>query len=410
MKSSKSTHTSWLKGFNKVFHLTLFVILGSLIIDLWAEYTEGGFSLFVIKDAINIAIVLIAYSLYHFRHISSSNTMVIAVYSIVINITVSLPFRVQSADFFFERYFLKVEIIMLILSFAIGVMIHYRHKIIMLSYNALFILMCYLVSDGSYPLPSFLFFGFLVIGSGLVGYRLNRVLLQLNRELNELNNAKDNLLMIIGHDVRNPLGSIGGLLELIEKGQLSPEENTKFLQLARGAVRQASDLLENLLHWVKTQTMQNVVKKEPVQIQALVDGVFQFSISKSQTKEIILKNVVSPALYVSLDKQMMETVLRNLISNAIKFSPRGAVVTVQAKKSRSQMVISVKDQGIGMDTETQNKLFNSGKVHSLPGTENERGTGFGLNICKNLVEQQGGSLQVVSSPGKGTSMNVLLPL
>jgi len=169
-------------------------------------------------------------------------------------------------------------------------------------------------------------------------------------------------------------------------------------------------LLENLLEWANSQTGKISFKPSQVNLNELLNDDFTALTDMAIRKNIELKRFIPDDLVIVADRNMIKTVLRNLISNAIKFTPKNGKVGVNALTNDKYIEIAVSDNGIGMTKEIISKLFRIDSNHLTRGTENEKGTGLGLFLCKEFVEKHGGKIWVESEPGKGSIFKLFLPL
>jgi signal transduction histidine kinase len=231
-------------------------------------------------------------------------------------------------------------------------------------------------------------------------------------ELNELNASKDKFFSIIAHDLKNPFNSIIGLSEILKEeirsGEL--ERIEEYAGMINISAVQTLRLLENLLEWANSQT--GILLFNPVSIKLceLLEEEFSILNDMAIGKNIELKSFITDNLTIIADKNMIKTILRNLISNAIKFTHKNGKVEIKAIKNNRQMEISVSDNGIGMTKKTIAKLFRIDANLLTRGTENEKGTGLGLFLCKEFVEKHGGKIWVESESGKGSIFKFSLPL
>lgn len=242
--------------------------------------------------------------------------------------------------------------------------------------------------------------------------RLARELQVKTNQLKELNVSKDKFFSIIAHDLKNPFNVLVGYTSILkaELEVFSREELQQIISDLNQAAENGFDLLQNLLVWSRTQTNQIQTLKTPFnllevleQVKALVDLNL---ISKQQQ---LLTNI-DPQLVVFADKDMISTVLRNLIFNAIKFSPKNSKIEVVSSLDGDSAQIKVIDYGIGIAPELIGNLFEIGKNTTYPGTEGESGTGLGLAICHEFVEKNGGKIWVESQYGKGSVFYFTIPL
>jgi signal transduction histidine kinase len=233
-------------------------------------------------------------------------------------------------------------------------------------------------------------------------------------KLEEVNRQKDRLFSVIAHDLTNPMTSIGILSDYLRStvdGTGTSPISAKELSDALGtSVDSIQALLEDLLTWARTQS--GVIEYAPVttpasdHVQPAVDACSP--VAKAKGVRLSTEILSSPVL--SADPNMLGTVLRNLITNAIKFTSSGGSVVVVVEEADGRVLFRVRDTGIGMTEERQSTLFSIEHVHSAAGTDDERGTAFGLILCKEFVDRHGGTIDVVSQPGRGSEFTVTLPL
>ena len=243
--------------------------------------------------------------------------------------------------------------------------------------------------------------------------QLAKVLIQVRKSeqnLSKSNELKDKLLSILGHDVRGPLGSFNSLLNLLvdHPQQFDEDEKKDMLEKLRDAAHENYELVSSLLMWAKNQVKLSDFKPEENNLNDLVlETVKQIS-PQAQQKDIRVTTNLSNEMIALVDPQMIKVVIRNLISNGIKFSKRESEIIVSTYKEPEYHYIKVTDFGMGMDENTQQKLFRT-DIKSTLGTEEEKGTGLGLILCNELIEQHSGKLLVQSTPGLGTTITIRLP-
>jgi signal transduction histidine kinase len=231
-------------------------------------------------------------------------------------------------------------------------------------------------------------------------------------ELHELNASKDKFFSIIAHDLKNPFNAIIGISEMLKEEIRSgdPSRIEEYAGLINNSAVQTLRLLENLLEWANSQSGKILFKPVPLKLSELLNEEFSILNDMATGKNIELKSSVTDNLTIIADKNMIKTILRNLISNAIKFTHKNGKVEVKAIIDNKQVEISVSDSGIGMTKETMAKLFRIDANLSTCGTENEKGTGLGLFLCKEFIEKHGGKICVESESGKGSIFKFFLPL
>ncbi len=235
--------------------------------------------------------------------------------------------------------------------------------------------------------------------------QLNKEVSQKNLLLEEENNTKNKLLSIISHDLRTPMVNTKGILNLLNHGMISPEDTTSLLQQLEAQYQGTTSLLDNLLFWIKGHMSGKSNEKIPIQLYELISILEEEHRVQLDGKHIRFQNTIDPLLTMIADKEMIRIVFRNLISNAIKFTPEKGLITLSAKRADNFIFLTVKDSGIGMTSEAIQKV-NARQYYSTKGTLLEKGTGFGLMLCNDLVTKNGGELLLESEPGMGSSFTV----
>lgn len=234
---------------------------------------------------------------------------------------------------------------------------------------------------------------------------------QSEAQLAELNATKDRFFSIIAHDLRSPFNSILGLSELLieEIQNKNYSEIEKYASLIQTSSQRTFDLLTNLLEWSRAQTGRIKFTPDFVDLSELIDDIIILLGDSAQQKSIELKKEIPDNFIVWADKAMLNTILRNLISNGIKFTKKSGTLTVTAQKIKGGTKVSVADNGIGMKNEVVKNLFRIDNNHTTTGTENETGTGLGLLLCNEFIEFHNGKIEVESIPGKGSTFYFTLP-
>ena len=237
-------------------------------------------------------------------------------------------------------------------------------------------------------------------------------LLQLNDKLIKLNATKDKLFSIIAHDLRSPLNNVLGFSDLlIEKLQTSEiEKAKKYAAVINTSAKDNLNLVENLLTWAKTQIEEIKYTPENIELKLIVEESLKVLNTSASLKKIKLINSISDDIVTSADPDMLQTIMRNLVQNAIKFTDSGGMVEINAVSNPDHIEISVTDNGVGITEENQKKLFGADLNFSMNGTENEGGTGLGLMLCMEFVQKHGGKIWVESQAGKGSKFLFTLPV
>ena len=239
-------------------------------------------------------------------------------------------------------------------------------------------------------------------------YRYNQEIEQQKEELHELNNLKTKLFSVISHDIRTPMYGLRNLFKSIQDYDLPADEIKLLVPDVVKDLQYTTDLMENLLQWAKSQMKGEALSPQLIDVNKLITDVQQVVRLQAENKQVYINSKTDKPVYIYADKEMIEVVLRNLISNAIKFTPKEGEVTVDVRESGELVEVFVKDTGMGMSDESRNKLF--GDEHfTTKGTANEAGTGLGLMICKEFLKKNGGEIHVQSELGKGSTFAFTLP-
>ena len=241
---------------------------------------------------------------------------------------------------------------------------------------------------------------------------LNDQLTKSEQELRELNASKDKFFSIISHDLKSPFNSLLGFSEVLatDFDSLSVDEVKQMNVQMHNAASRLFALLENLLHWSRIQTGRMERQPTKFDIYALVEQAVALLSGNAARKEIELIVRVAGATQVYADQNMMHSVVQNLISNAIKFTPRKGTITITGRMLDRFIELSVHDTGVGIPESGLKSLFRIDKTYTTSGTEKEKGTGLGLILCKDLIEKNEGTLAVESVVGAGTTFTFTIPL
>jgi PAS domain S-box-containing protein len=231
------------------------------------------------------------------------------------------------------------------------------------------------------------------------------------KELLRINATKDKLFSIISHDLKNPINNIIGFANLINKkfDQYPVEKTKKFIRVIHQSAISLSELLGSLLIWSRAQSGTIQVSPEYFDLQEIIQSNIDLLKSGAENKQVTLINTLSISVKVYADKEMIKTVIRNILSNAVKFTETGGSVSIGAQEKHSSVIVEIQDDGIGMDQETMDKIFQFGEAVSEHGTEGEKGTGLGLLICREFIRKNNGELWVQSAPGKGSTFFIAIP-
>ena len=261
------------------------------------------------------------------------------------------------------------------------------------------------------------FWAFFLVRSNSQKQRLNKLLkaqneeiVMQNQQLEDINTIKNKLLSIIGHDLRSPMSSLKGFVDLLKSSTLTEEQIRHFSNLMSNSLVSTSHLLDNLLFWAKSQMEGMRVNAESFDLQGIIRQNKNLVQGRAAEKEVLLvTDETGGPVMVYADEIMVDMVIRNLMENAIKFSRAGDTVTIIVRKETDLVTIAIHDTGMGIKPEDHPKIFNGSVSYTTSGTSREKGSGLGLSLCKELVEKNGGKIWFESEPGKGTSFTFTLP-
>lgn len=238
--------------------------------------------------------------------------------------------------------------------------------------------------------------------------QMNAVLQEERKNLEELNEVKDKLLAIASHDLRSPLSSLRGMLELFKDNKLTQEERRQMITELEIRLDQNINLLDNLLVWARDQMSGLTINPKSLSARRITEKVMSEHRPVAEYKGVSLVNNVREDLKVKADETLLQLVLRNLVSNAVKFTDEGDQIDIEAESSGNKILFMVMDSGIGIPREKQDGIF-SINSESRAGTHNEQGSGLGLGLCKEFITKMGGSISVESEEGEGTTFVFCLP-
>lgn len=240
---------------------------------------------------------------------------------------------------------------------------------------------------------------------------LNQKLAESETHLQKVNDTKDKFFSIIAHDLRGPLGTLSGLTEILDEDAEEMDKET-IVELSRDIhkiSKNTINLLNNLLSWASIQIGKVEASKEDFDVKQVIEGNYEILKGNLNRKNISFVNNISDSVFVYADRNMISSVIRNLMHNAIKFTHKNGSITTYYEQNNGHIAISISDTGIGIPEENLENLFKIGSKISTYGTENEMGTGLGLILSKEFIEKNNGSIEVISQIGKGTTFTIKLP-
>jgi signal transduction histidine kinase len=236
-----------------------------------------------------------------------------------------------------------------------------------------------------------------------------RMLRVQKKELTELNSLKNRLFSIISHDLKSPMYAVRTLFQNMHRYEIPAEEIKEMVPEVVNDLNYTIGLMENLLQWSKSQMQSDMVRAQELDLFDLIDEVTRFLHLQAEAKEVLIHNQVEKTIHVYADKDMISLVLRNLISNAIKFTPLKGNIFVGVTRHSYFAEIYVQDTGMGISEEAMQKI-NENNFFTTKGTASESGTGLGLMLCKEFLAKNGGQMHIESKPGQGSTFSFTLPL
>ncbi|MDP4117383.1 MAG: HAMP domain-containing sensor histidine kinase, partial [Bacteroidota bacterium] len=239
----------------------------------------------------------------------------------------------------------------------------------------------------------------------------NKQLNELNEQLGEINSTKDKFFSIIAHDLKSPFLGLMGYSQILseEYDELKEDEKKTYIGNLYDLTKSSFRLLENLLEWSRLQTGKMDYNPANYNVHNVLFPTLDLLAKTALNKRISMDIQIDEELEVKADKYMLQAVVRNLISNSIKFTQPNGHIIVRAKDTKESIVITVEDDGVGMSQDVVGSLFKIEKNISTKGTANEQGTGLGLLLCKEMVELHTGKIWVESKEGEGTKVFISLP-
>ena len=233
-----------------------------------------------------------------------------------------------------------------------------------------------------------------------------------NAELQRLSDDKDILMSILAHDLITPFNSMLGFLDLLSENLREYDVNTleNYISIVNNSAKGAFNLLNDILLWTRSQSGAIPFKPKIFNLKSSIEDVKDFLKPNANSKNITINIDESDKTAVFADVDMLNTILRNLISNAIKFTDLGGIINISSERTESDILVTISDNGIGIAPNILPRLFDTTKLYSTRGTANEKGTGFGLMLCKKFVEEHGGEIWAESELSKGSKFKFTLPL
>jgi signal transduction histidine kinase len=433
MSSQESINALWRKSFTGTkklifYFLAVVSLAGNLVDTIFLETPSGSPILFI--NAGYIAAIAVILILNFFKLISLSISTGVVSYGLILNITASHLMDIQGPNS--DNFFLRGTLFILVILFATGFAISKMHVIIIGLIQVIYSLAVIYITQSRFLLGNIIIIYLIFICyAGWIYYLLyllekgyakqvdlidkleatNDRLENQKKELHEAIETKNRFFAIIAHDLKNPISAMITYSELLA-GIKKSNNLSKLLTYADGlktVSRQSLDLLNNLLEWAMSQTGDLSFKPEWTDIEELLDEILKLQEMNATQKNILIKKEIPSSMQLFADRNMVAAVIRNLISNAIKYSYPTSEIHITAFRHEGLARFSVTDHGVGMDRKIAEELFRVKSNHSKPGTNHEKGTGLGLVLCREFIEFHKGRLWVESEPGAGSSFYFEIP-
>ena len=231
-------------------------------------------------------------------------------------------------------------------------------------------------------------------------------------ELKEINKTKDQLFSIIGHDLRSPIAALQDVLKLFKNGDIKPKELLEYIPRLKGDVDHIWFTLNNLLSWSQSQMKGATINAKEISLNVIATNNINFLSEIAESKKIVIKNDIPEHHFAWADENHISVVFRNLLSNALKFTPENGHISIKIEEEKEDYnfwKICIKDTGIGMNQDILDKIFNKDTTITTYGTNDEKGTGLGLALCKEMIEKNKGAIWVESTLNIGSSFYFTIP-
>ena len=242
--------------------------------------------------------------------------------------------------------------------------------------------------------------------------KAEELIIKQNNELIKLNADKDRFIFILAHDLKGPFNNVISMLNILEENirNHDTDDIEKHINMVSVSAVKVYNLLEDILSWIKAQSDKFPVELEEISFEKIFADVIENVKLTADNKNISINYSIADNINIHADKNMMTAIVRNLVNNAIKFTNKGGCININAASSPSGIIVTVSDNGVGIEPERMKRLFDISQTQTTLGTNNEKGTGLGLLICKELVEKHGGKIWVESKLGNGTTFKFSIPI
>ncbi len=420
--SNKRFHSFFEKETRLLFILAFVFYLLGLSLDILFNMYRFGKEM-VIIDAFSIAVLFVIFILGIKGHISIQTAYAIFIYSATIGMGVLYVYQITND--IFNPFILFQDMLAIPLTIvSMGLIISKRHLLITAGLLSIVYPGIMLFSGNKELINSALFVLILIIGPAIAFFiilnAIENSLVEREKIRTEIENQKEDLkqlieeknkvLSLIAHDLKNPIGNVLNILDLIKDMPYTDSEREELISTAYKSQQKSVELLNNLLEWSTNE--QGLFKFNPnnINLHNLVNEIVDSFNNIAREKNITVLNQIPPEMMSFSDKIMIATIFRNLISNAIKFCHENGKVTIDADYYENNILISVSDTGVGIEEKKLETLFSEDLNQSSKGTKDEKGFGLGLILVKDFVEKNGGKIWATSERGKGSTFYFTVPL
>ncbi|MDA3953025.1 MAG: HAMP domain-containing sensor histidine kinase [Bacteroidales bacterium] len=416
------------KGIVTLFFISAISTCTGYVLEIFIFSKDANILLY--NNLISLTISLFAIILYVYKKKNLKISYLLIIYTIIANIIVGT--YLNNFDELRLNIFLRDSLfVMLFLSLA-ALALHKKHAIIISLLYLLSIIgitlitknvflknsiTLILVAVGTYGITMYYFVG--LLNRTIRELEANSVLIEKqtteleikNKDLKNINITKDKFLSILAHDLKNPFSTIVGFANLLDSkiNELSDDKKREYIKTIRITSEKTYNLLNNLLEWTRSQSGVIEYKPEKFEIETLLKKNIELFQEIGKNKDISISNSMQKNCSVFADKNMLDVVIRNLISNAIKFVYPGGEIQANCFTSENNIVVEISDTGIGIDEDDLKNLFKIDETKSTSGTSNETGSGLGLLLCKDFIMKCEGEIWVNSELGKGSVFSFSIP-
>jgi signal transduction histidine kinase len=410
------------KEYQGVLSRIVYIIGIALIFETMTEFTRHGWSYFFYKDILETLVVGIISALLLTKKLKPSVGLSFVVYLVLSAVLVSVYPRLVMYETDHLAYFLRVQLVAVAMSFVLGVLVHRMHLVMVVLLNTAFMVL-YTIWAPEYSFVELMFYLVFILGVSYLSYKLHLYFVAMSEELmliyeqvsqqNEVleqkNRRKDQLIKIIGHDVSAPFASISLLINFLDDKDLDEAERKEFLRRIRMANAQGRRVLKNILAWAHMQEESYRKGINCVQLKSTVEEAIAFNQDILDTKRIAVTLEWSDDLKAMSSPEAVESIIRNFISNAWKYSEEGQSIHVKGYRDEDYVFIDVIDYGVGIDEAVLQQILDRSATNSRLGTKQESGNGLGLMICFNLADMIGAKIMIKSKVGEGSTFTLRLP-